>query len=80
MRIEAGDDVFVDDGEGIVGHVRRVNLREIVIFVEDRGDFSLPRELVTPTGNNRVMLRCRQIPLKLRAMTGHLHGQEFEEE
>ncbi len=80
MGIEAGDDVFVDDAEGIVGHVRRVNLREVVIFVEDNGDYTLPRDQVQAVGNNRVMLRCRQLPLKLRAMIGHLHGEEYEEE
>lgn len=80
MGIEAGDDVLVDDGEDIVGHVRRVNLRQIVIFVEDRGDFTLSRDLVAAAGNNRVVFRCRQLPLKMRAAIGHLHGESFEED
>lgn len=79
MRIEAGDDVFVDDDEFIIGHVRRVNLREVVIFVEDRGDFTLPRDEVTAAGNNRVVVRCAKLPLKMRAVIGHLHGEQYEE-
>jgi hypothetical protein len=80
MRIEAGDDVFVDDDEHIVGHVRRANVREVIVFVEDRGDFTLPRDTVVAAGNNRVILKCSKLPLKMRAVVGHLHGESFEEE
>lgn len=80
MGIEAGDDVFVDDGDYIVGHVRRANRREVVIFVEDQGDFLLPREAVKTSGNNYIVLLCRQLPLKLRAAIGHLHGEEYDTE
>lgn len=80
MRIEAGDDVFVDDDEHIVGHVRRANLRELIVFVEDRGDFTLPRDVVVTAGNDRVVLKCDKLPLKMRAVIGHLHGEAFDEE
>ncbi len=80
MAIEAGDDVYVDDGTGIVAHVRRANLREIVIFVEDQGDVMLPRGVVAKTANNAVLLSCAKLPLKVRAMIGHLHGEEYDEE
>jgi hypothetical protein len=79
MRIEAGDDVFVDDDEYIIGHVRRATLREVVIFVEDSGDFTLPRETVAAADNNRVVLHCAKLPLKMRAVIGHLHGEHYEE-
>ena len=79
MSIEAGDDVYVDDASGIVGHIRRVNLREIVVFVEDRGDVTLPRTVVKNAANGGVLLFCNKLPLKLRAMIGHLHGEEYEE-
>ena len=80
MRIEAGDDVFVDDAEYIVGHVRRANVRELIVFVEDRGDFTLSRDVVAAAGNNRVVLKCTKLPIKMRAVIGHLHGQAFDEE
>lgn len=78
LRIEAGDDVFVDDSEGIVGHVRRSNLREVFVFVEDRGDFVIPRELVKSAANGQVVLYCNKLPLRMRAVIGHLHGESYD--
>lgn len=78
MAIEPGDDVFVDDSEDIVGHVRRVNLREVTIFVEDKGDFTLPRTVVKASGNNAIIIVCEKLPIKLRAMIGHLHGEAYD--
>lgn len=78
LRIEAGDDVFVDDSEQIVGHVRRANLREVFIFVEDRGDFVLPREFVKTAANGQVVLYCNKLPLRMRASIGHLHGETYD--
>lgn len=78
MRIEAGDDVFVDDAEAIIAHVRRANLREVFIFVEDQGDFVVPREAVKSANNSQVVLFCSKLPLRMRAVIGHLHGEEYD--
>lgn len=78
LRIEAGDEVFVDDAEGIVGHVRRANLREIFIFVEERGDFVLPRTAIKSASNGQIVLYCNQLPLRMRADIGHLHGEAYD--
>ncbi|GAA0575181.1 hypothetical protein [Rhizomicrobium electricum] len=80
MRIEAGDDVFVDDDENLVGYVRRANLREVVVFVEDWGDFTLPRELIKTAVSNGIVLPCQKLPLRMRAAIGHLHGLEYVED
>jgi len=79
MAIEAGDDVYVDDGV-IIGHVRRANTRDVIVFVEDQGDFTLQRDAVKAAGNNAVTLLCAKLPLKMRAAIGHLHGEEFDPE
>ncbi|MDE2182370.1 MAG: hypothetical protein KGJ78_05060 [Alphaproteobacteria bacterium] len=80
FRIEPGDEVFVDDSEYVVGHVRRANPREVIVFVEDRGDFAVPRDLIRTALNGRVMLFCRKLPLPMRAAIGHLHGETYEED
>jgi hypothetical protein len=80
MRIEAGDDVFVDDDENVVGYVRRANLREVVVFVEDWGDFTLSRDLIKTSISNGIVLQCKTLPLKMRAAIGHLHGLEYAED
>jgi Predicted kinase related to dihydroxyacetone kinase len=80
LRIEAGDEVFVDDSEDIVGHVRRANVREVFIFVEDKGDFVLPRDAVKAAANGQVVLICKKLPVRMRACIGHLHGEAYNED
>lgn len=80
MAIAAGDDVYVDDGDYIIGHVRRANAREFVVYVEERGDFTLPHDTVKRALNNAVLLICKKLPLAMRAQIGHLHGERYEEE
>jgi hypothetical protein len=74
LSIYPGDEVFVDDGKDIVAHIRRSNLREVSIFIEDVGDFTLPRDAVKTANNGRVVLFCKKIPIEMRAEIGHLHG------
>lgn len=80
LSIYPGDEVFVDDGKDIVAHVRRSNLREVFIFVEDSGDFTLPKEAVKFADNGRVVLFCKKLPIEMRAVIGHLHGEKYEED
>jgi len=77
MAIESGDDVYVDDGV-IIGHVRRATTRDVIVFVEDEGDFTLPRDTVKATGNNAITLICRKLPIEMRAVIGHLHGETYD--
>lgn len=79
FSIYPGDEVFVDDGKDIVAHVRRSNLRELNVFIEDTGDFTLPREAIKSADNGRVVLFCSKLPLPMRAVIGHLHGETYEE-
>jgi len=78
LRIEAGDEVYVDDAEDIVAHVRRANVREVFIFVEDQGDFVVPRESVKSAQNGQIVLFCQKLPLRMRAVIGHLHGEAYD--
>jgi len=78
LRIEAGDEVYVDDSEGIVGHVRRANLRDVFIYIEERGDFTLARDVVRTASNGQVVLICKKLPIAMRAVIGHLHGEEYD--
>ncbi len=75
LSIYPGDEVFVDDGREIVAHLRRSNLREVFIFIEDVGDFTLSRDAVKSAANGRVVLFCKKIPIEMRAEIGHLHGE-----
>lgn len=80
LMIEPGDEVFVDDGDDVVGHVRRANARDVIVFVEDEGDFVVPRDLIKGGGNGQIVLFCRKLPLKMRSAIRHLHGESYEED
>ncbi len=80
LSIYPGDEIFVDDGREIVAHVRRSTLRELFVFIEDSGDFTLPREAIKSADNGRVVLFCKKLPIEMRAIIGHLHGEKYEEE
>jgi hypothetical protein len=80
LSIDPGDEVFVDDGEEVVGHVRRANTRDIVVFVEDEGDFTVPRDFIKSGGNGQIVLCCSKLPLKMRSAIRHLHGETYEED
>jgi hypothetical protein len=75
LSIYPGDEVFVDDGKDIIAHVRRSNLRELFIFIEDTGDFTLPRDAIKSASDGQVVLFCKKVPIAMRAVIGHLHGE-----
>ena len=48
-QIREGFDVFVHDGDKAFGAVRQVRSNEIVVYVENGGDFEVPLSAVKAT-------------------------------
>jgi hypothetical protein len=78
-KIEPGHDVFVHDGEYAVGAVRRVMLNDIVIYVDEVGDFTVSRTAVMDVDSEKVVLNCGKLDAKLRIAIGHAHAREDPE-
>jgi hypothetical protein len=74
--IEEEYDVFVHDGDGKVGAVRRVTPREIVVYVENAGDFVVPRSAVMEVEAGKIVLDCGKLDISLRRAIGHAHDAE----
>ena len=77
--IEAGFHVFVSDGGEEVGAVRKVTpggRAEIVIWVENGGDFTVPLDAVEAVHAQKVVLRCEALDADLRKAIGHAHDEE----
>jgi len=74
--IEAGYDVFVHDGDVKIGAVRAVNPREITVYVENAGDFSVPRTAVMEVVEGKVVLNCAHLDPAFRHAVGHAHDAE----
>ena len=77
--IREGFNVFVHDGDKAIGAVRQVSphgRRELVIYVENAGDFTVPLTAVTAVDSGKVVLNCGKLDLRLRSAIGHAHEAE----
>jgi hypothetical protein len=74
--IQEGFDVFVHDGEKAFGAVRRVSPREIVVYVENAGDFTVPLSAVKEVEAEKVVLDPTKLDPALKRAIGHAHTGE----
>jgi len=77
--IQEGFDVFVHDGDKAFGAVRQVmpgDRDEIVVYVENAGDFTVPLSAVIGVHSEKVILDCRKIGPALKKAIGHAHQGE----
>jgi len=77
--IEVGYQTFVSDGGEEFGAVREVapNGRpELVIYVENAGDFVVPLSAVEAVHSQKVILSCGKLDRRLRRAIGHAHDSE----
>jgi len=78
-RIQEGFEVFVSDGEHAFGAVRQVEPHgraELMIYVENAGDFFVPLDAVQAVHSQKVILDCTKLDLRLRRAIGHAHDAE----
>jgi len=78
-NIEVGYQIFVSDGGEEFGAVRQVaphGRPELVIYVENAGDFVVPLDAVEAVHSQKVILTCRKLDRRLREAIGHAHEAE----
>jgi len=78
-HIEVGYQTFVSDGGEEFGAVRQVaphGRPELVIYVENAGDFVVPLDAVEAVHSQKVILNCRKLERRLREAIGHAHEAE----
>ena len=73
--IAEGFDVFVHDGDKAFGAVRQAR-PDLVIYVENAGDFTVPHTAVRSVHDGKVILDCGKLELRLRQAIGHAHEDE----
>ena len=77
--IEVGYQAFVSDGGEEFGAVREVSPNgrpELVIYVENAGEFVVPLSAVEAVHSQKVVLTCRKLDHRLRQAIGHAHDAE----
>jgi hypothetical protein len=74
--IEEGFDVFVHDGQKAFGAVRQVHRHEIVIYVENGGDFRVPLTAVKAVHDEKVVLDSGRLDAPLKEAIRRAHSVE----
>ena len=77
--IEIGYQVYLDEGGEEFGAVREVvpgRRSEVVIYVENAGDFTIPIEAVEAVHSEKVIVNCAKLDHRLRKAIGHAHDGE----
>lgn len=78
-NIRVGDHAFVEGGREEFGAVRAVRPEgraEVVVFVENSGDFAVPLEAVKAVHAQKVVFDLRKLHPRIRAAIGHAHESE----
>jgi hypothetical protein len=78
-RIQEGFEVFLADGGSAFGAVREVGPRgrpELVIYVENSGDFTVPLGAVKAVHSEKVILNAAKLDERLRQAISHAHDRE----
>lgn len=78
-KIEIGYQAFVSDGSEEVGAVRQVRPNgrpEVVIYVENAGDFYVPLNAIESVHAEKVVLNCAKLEPRMRRAINHAHDAE----
>lgn len=78
-QIEIGDLAFLSDGEAAFGAIRQVapeGRPELVIYVENAGDFVVSLAAVEAVHAQKVILNVAKLDRDLRRAIGHAHDAE----
>jgi hypothetical protein len=75
-KIREGFDVFLHDGGHTFGAVRQVHQNEIVVYIENGGDFAIPLSAVKEVESEKVVLDGGRLDPKLREAIRRAHSVE----
>jgi hypothetical protein len=76
-KVEIGFQAFVSDGGEEFGAVRDVRPNgDIVVYVENGGDYNVPAAAVHAVHAGKVVFDCAKLDARLRAAIGHAHDGE----
>jgi hypothetical protein len=75
-KIREGFDVFLHDGAKSFGAVRQVRTNELVVYVENAGDFEVPFSAVKDAEAEKVILDSGKIDARLKEAIRRAHSGE----
>lgn len=76
QNIEPGFMAFLVDGKDGIGAVREVTPTSLVLYIENAGEFVVPRSAVKDVHSQKVLLKPDLLDRGLLAAIRHLHDSE----
>lgn len=76
VTIEPGFMVFLAEGSEGIAAVREVRNGAIVLYIENRGEFLVPKNAITAVHDQKVMLDKSLLDRKLIEALRHAHDRE----
>lgn len=74
--IEVGNMVFLAEGKEGIGAVRDVKEAGFSLYIENAGEFFIPRAAVVKVHDGKVLLDPAAIDVRLRDAVRHAHDAE----
>jgi hypothetical protein len=74
--IQQGFMTFLAEGKEWIGAVRSVGTDHIVVYVENGGEFKVPRSAVRRVHDDKVILDPGKLDRELLNALGHAHDRE----
>jgi len=75
-KIREGFAVFLADGDKAFGAVRQVRKHELVVYIENAGDFEIPLSAVKDAEAEKVILDPTRLQPKLKEAIRRAHSGE----
>ncbi len=75
-RIEQGYMAFLAEGKEGIAAVREIGPDYIVLYVENGGEFTIPRAAVRKVHDSKVILDVGKLDKALLRAVGHAHDSE----
>ena len=72
--------VFLHDGEVAIGAVRGMSGNDLIIYIENAGDFTLPRSVVKDVHEHKVILDGGKLDDRVRTAIGRAHNAEDDDD
>jgi len=75
-QIRPGDSVYLEEGGSLVGAVRTVQPRALVLWIENAGEFSVSEEAIRTAHDRKVLLDFERLEPPLREALAHARDAE----
>jgi hypothetical protein len=75
-RIEIGYQTYVADGGEEFGAIRDVTADQLVVYVENAGEFEVPIDAVKAVHSQKVIFDCAKLDARLKEAINHAHDAE----